>query len=84
MGKFPISRIQVDGANKQGVEEMRARHSLPLDAAEKTDKATFLKLFADDVKQGKIKLLPETQDLQDEWKALQWKDEYQDKERRSL
>jgi len=80
MSKYPISRVVVDGANKQGVEEMRNRHRLPLDAADKQDKATFLKLMADDIKQGKIKLFPDTKQLKDEWAMLQWKDEYQDTE----
>lgn len=80
MSRYPISRVQVDGANKQGVEEMRNRHHLPLEAAEKQDKATFLKLMADDLKQGKIKLFPGNKQLEDEWSMLQWKDDYQDTE----
>jgi hypothetical protein len=81
MTVYPISKIIVDGANKQGVEEMRNRHRLPLEVAEKQDKATFLKMLADDVSQERVKLFQgETNDLSDEWESLQWEDEYQDTE----
>lgn len=80
MSRFPLGRIVVDGANKQGVEEMRNRHQLPLIAAEKQDKATFLKLMADDMKQGRIKIFPGNKHLVEEWEMLQWEDEYQDTE----
>jgi hypothetical protein len=81
MTNYPINKIIIDGANKQGVEEMRNRHRLPLEAAEKTDKATFLKLLADDVTQNKLVLFDgEAKDLEDEWEALQWKDSSQQDE----
>jgi hypothetical protein len=55
--EYNLSFCEVDGANKQGIEEMQRRHDvgITLTAAEKTDKATFLRLMADDYKQGKIK-----------------------------
>ena len=53
-GLYPFYKIIVDGANKQGVEELRKRHQLPLVNAEKTDKATFLRALSDDYKQGRI------------------------------
>lgn len=81
MRKYPVGKIIVDGANKQGVEEMRNRHRLPLEAAEKSDKATFLKLFADDITQNKVQLFQgKTQALLDEWQSLQWEDEYRQAE----
>jgi hypothetical protein len=54
---YSFTFCEVDGANKQGVQEMQRRHDLglTLNAAEKTDKATFLRLMNDDYKQGKIK-----------------------------
>src|SRR5690606_3647933 len=54
--KFGFTWCVVDGANKQGVQEMQNRHDLGLTliTADKTDKATFLRLMDDDYKQGKI------------------------------
>lgn len=40
--------IVIDGANKQGVEEMKRRHSLPLESAEKHGKAEFISLMNSD------------------------------------
>lgn len=71
--QYPIYKIVVDGANKQGVEEMKNRHALPLEVAEKTDKATQLRIMSDEVRQGTVRLLPEAYDLRDEWAQLQWK-----------
>jgi hypothetical protein len=55
--KYKVTWCEVDGANKQGVQEMQNRHDLGINlvSAEKTDKATFLRMFNDDYKQGKIK-----------------------------
>jgi hypothetical protein len=53
---YDFYRIIVDGAAKQGVEELKNRHGVPLVNAEKTDKATFLRMLADDYKQGMIKV----------------------------
>lgn len=74
---FAISRIVVDGANKQGVEEMKKRLGLPeLEIAEKQGKAVYLKLLRDDVITGRICFIKGMcDDLLDEWSKLQWKDE---------
>lgn len=71
--KYPVYQIVVDGANKQGVEEMKKRHGLQMTNADKSDKATFLRIMADEVTQGTVKLLPGTETLEDEWAQLQWK-----------
>lgn len=55
--KMPVSQVIIDGANKQGVEEMRRRHGLDLTAADKHDKNTFIMLMNDDFIQGNIKTL---------------------------
>lgn len=79
--KFDIQKIIVDGANKQGVEEIKNRHHIPLQAAEKSDKATYLRLLADDVKTGNLRLVKGgCGELVTEWGALQWKDEVKEKE----
>lgn len=71
--KFQIYKTIVDGANKQGVEEIRNRHFISLEAAEKTDKHTFLRLMADDVKQGILMLKEgEADALAMEWDSLIW------------
>lgn len=70
-----LTWLVIDGANKQGVEEMKNRHKLPLkpEAATKTDKATFLRLMDDDYKQGKVKHLEgKCIALEDEQKSLIW------------
>ena len=76
MTQYPIAKIKIDGANKQGVEEMKKRHNLPLEAADKQDKATFLKLFADDITQNRVHYFEgECDTLIEEQNYLQWKDE---------
>lgn len=65
----------VDGANKQGVAEMQRRHDLglTLESADKTDKATFLRLMADDYKQGRVKhVSTATTQLDEEQGQLMW------------
>lgn len=72
--KFPISRLVIDGANKQGIETMKERLNLPeAEIAEKTGKPTYLRLLKDDVITGALKFQSgKCEQLQDEWKALQW------------
>lgn len=62
----------VDGANKQAVAELNNRHGTNLIPADKTGKVDFITLMNDDFVQGKIKLLPGTMDLQDEYNRLVW------------
>jgi hypothetical protein len=72
--KFPLTRIIVDGANKQGIEEMKNRLNLPeIEIAEKQGKATFLRLLKDDVVIGGIKFIKDICSmLEEEWKDLMW------------
>lgn len=81
MKKYPFFKIIVDGANKQGVEEIKKRHGIPMESAEKSDKATYLRLLRDDLLEGKVLLLDgECNELITEWAALQWKDDSKEKE----
>ena len=74
--RFPIAKVVMDGANKQGVMEIRNRHNVPVQIAEKSDKASFLKILADDITRGRVKYFEgKTQALIDEQQSLQWKDE---------
>lgn len=49
--------LVVDGANKQGVEEMRKRHGLPLKVAQKDDKFTFMRMLRDDFIQNRVQIV---------------------------
>lgn len=80
--KYPIYQVVVDGANKQGIEEMRKRHGISMSNAEKQDKATFLRMISDDVTQGHFKILPEATQLSDEWAQLQWKKDSEEEDPR--
>lgn len=52
--RFDIDTVRVDGANKQAVEEMNARHGLTLEAADKKDKFEFIDIMNDDFIQERI------------------------------
>lgn len=70
---YPTSMLIVDGANKQAVETIRARYSLPLQAADKTGKADFIRAMNTDLEMGRVRLVrPETLTLRDEWATLVW------------
>lgn len=67
-------KIIIDGANKQGVESMRLRSSIPFEYADKQDKATFIELCNSDLIQGKVKILDtaENRPLWEEMSSLVW------------
>lgn len=67
-------RVIIDGANKQGVESMKQRSSIPFEYADKQDKATFIELCNNDLIQGNIKILniAENRDLWEEMASLVW------------
>ena len=56
MNDYHIGAFIVDGANKQAVEEMVRHHQLPLQAAEKSDKVSFIRIMNSDFVSGKIKV----------------------------
>lgn len=55
--KYPIHKYIVDGANKQAVEEMKQRHQIPFEPADKTGKADFIEIMNADFIAGRIKVL---------------------------
>lgn len=67
-------KIIIDGANKQGVESMRQRSSIPFEFADKQDKATFIELCNSDLIQGKIKIInsADNRPLWEEMSSLVW------------
>jgi phage terminase large subunit len=84
-------KIVIDGANKQGVESMRQRSSIPFEYADKQDKVTFIELCNSDLIQGKIKILDiaENRPLWEEMSALVWESDgekikYPKKEHKAL
>jgi hypothetical protein len=79
-GSYPFAKMVVDAAGLQGVEEMRQRCHLPLDAAEKRDKKLAIDMLNSELMTGRIKLLPGAMSLADEWRTLIWSE----KERKSM
>lgn len=67
-------KVFIDGANKQGVESMRARSTIPFEYADKKDKATFIELCNADLVQARILVVdtPENRPLWDEMSSLVW------------
>jgi hypothetical protein len=69
---FPPSRVIIDGANKQGLEEMNTRHGTGLVPAEKHGKVEYINLLNGDLRMGRIQALPLAKALVEEWKVLVW------------
>ena len=79
--QYDFHKIVIDGAAKQGVEDLKQRMKLPLTEAEKTGKPTYLKALKDDVVTGQFKVIKGSGDsLKQEWSQLQWVDMNQLKE----
>ena len=79
--KYNILKIVIDGANKQGIEEIKRRFAIPLTIAEKTGKATYLHLLKDDVITGSVLMdSANCGELYTEWASLMWKDLNKEKE----
>jgi hypothetical protein len=71
-GPFPFAAMVADASALQGVEELRQRHHLPLEAAEKPGKRGVIEVFNSDLQTGRIKLLPGALGIAEEWGALIW------------
>lgn len=71
---YPIHKFIVDGANKQAVEEIKKRHEIPLEAAEKSGKVDFIEIMNSEMIQGKIKIIVpgDIGGLIGEWQTLVW------------
>ena len=69
-----FSRVVVDtgGLGRQIVEELRKRHGIPAEAAEKTSKADFIELCNDDFKAGRFLISERETVLADQLSILQW------------
>jgi phage terminase large subunit len=68
-------KVIIDGANKQGVESMRARSNIPFEYADKVGKVDFIEQLNADLIQAHIKCHSTHKTLMDEWMSLVWKTE---------
>jgi hypothetical protein len=74
--KHPVyspAKVIIDGANKQGVESMRARSNIPFEYADKIGKVDFIEMLNGDLIQGKIKISKDCDVLINEMMGLVWK-----------
>ena len=70
---YPIYKVIIDGSNKQAVEEMRKRHDVALEAADKIGKSDFIELMNAEFIQGNIKLHGiKCANLASEYEKLVW------------
>lgn len=69
---YPVSKVIIDGANKQGVESMRIRSAIPFEYADKQGKVDFIEMLNGDFVQAKIKINTGCKALIDELRGLVW------------
>lgn len=69
---FPVSKVVIDGANKQGVESMRVRSSIPFEYADKQGKVDFIEMLNGDLVQGKVLIQRDVRVLIQEMMGLVW------------
>lgn len=73
MSMYPVGYFVVDGANKQAVEEIVKHHGLPLVAADKHDKVSFIRIMNSSFLGGKIRVNTlECLPLIDEYEKTIW------------
>lgn len=71
--RFPIAIYVADTASKQVVEELKARHGIPFQGAEKRGKSEAMMMMNSDLLMGKIKILqPHCAALTKEMQGLIW------------
>lgn len=74
-GNFVRIVADTGGLGKQIAAEIRKRYGVPVFPAEKTQKAEFIQLLNDDLKQGKILVSPSEINFIEEITTLQWDEE---------
>ncbi|MFZ8934020.1 MAG: hypothetical protein ACO2ZP_08995, partial [Bacteriovoracaceae bacterium] len=73
VSNYSATGIYIDGADKQGVEYMRKRFPIPMVAADKRDKGTFLRALQSDITMKRILVDPKTcVDLLEECSSAIW------------
>ncbi len=68
----PVSKVIIDGANKQAVEEIQHRHHIALEPADKTGKSDFIEIMNAELIQGKIKIKQSLTMITQEMMGLVW------------
>ena len=75
MRRYPeFDRMVIDNANKQAVEELKRRHDLPWQAADKTGKRDFIEIMNGEFVLGNIVLCDAAEPLREEYEKLIWTD----------
>jgi hypothetical protein len=69
---MPVSKVIIDGANKQAVEEIQHRHHIALETADKTGKSDFIEILNAELIQAKIKIKETLTTLTQEMMGLVW------------
>jgi phage terminase large subunit len=69
---YPVSKVIIDGANKQGVESMRIRSAIPFEYADKQGKVDFIEMLNGDFIQAKVKINRNCEALVNELRGLVW------------
>lgn len=72
------NKVIIDGANKQGVESMRVRSTIPFEYADKQGKVDFIEMLNGDLVQGKVLVHADCRELIQEMKGLIWKSDPRD------
>jgi len=72
LAQYSIGKVIIDGSNKQAVEEMRRRHGVPLEPADKKEKSDFIELLNTELIQAKIKINNKCTNLINELMGLVW------------
>jgi phage terminase large subunit len=67
------TKVIIDGANKQGVESMRVRSTIPFEYADKQGKVDFIEMLNGDLVQGKVLIQRDCRTLIQEMMGLVWK-----------
>ena len=70
--RYKVNTMVIDGASKQGVQELCIRYELPLIIAEKAGKRDFIELMNDEFITKKIMVGSDAECLLEEWDALIW------------
>lgn len=73
MKRYEFQKIIGDtgGLGKPYAEEMRQRHGIPVEPAEKSKRLSAIKMMNDDFRMGRVKI-KDGEDLAEEWMKLQW------------
>jgi hypothetical protein len=71
--QVPIAATVADTSSRQVVEELRRRHAIPIEAAEKAGKGEAMIMMSSDLLTGRVRVLqPQCSQLTDEWAGAVW------------